>query len=362
MRFFAALLANTLPLAPDAAGLAQLLPFGTFAARDGRPGNLAGAPNKHWEVTNEQGLMLAAAMNTIAAQTPIVIDYEHQTLLSATNGQPAPAAGWIKRVEWQAGKGLFASVEWTAKARALIDGGEYKFISPVITWDKTGAVTGVLNAALVNYPALLGMEPVVAQLSAAFPAPHTPDHPEQPPMNEALLKALGLPATATEADVLAAITALKTQPSTLPAALSAALGLQGAPTEAAALAAVTALKTANAATDNATVLAMTALQSQVAALSAVHTDNTVTKVVDDAITAHKLVPAQRDWALGWGKRDLAALQGFIAGAPVIAGLGGQTGGDGGDGGSTAALSGIESRMARSFGLTDEQFLAAKKTT
>lgn len=137
MRFNVALLATALAL-PAALGQAQLLPAGKFAARDGRPG-----PGKQWSINDEQGLKLAADLNAIAARTPIVIDYDHQTLRAETNGQQAPAAGWIQDVAWRPGEGLFARVEWTLAARARIEAGEYRYISPVITSDANGNVTGV---------------------------------------------------------------------------------------------------------------------------------------------------------------------------------------------------------------------------
>lgn len=153
-RPFAALLAP--PLANGAAiGEAQLLPAGEFSARDGRPG-----PGKRWRLNDAQGERLAAQVNTIAHATPLVIDYEHQTLNSRENGRAAPAAGWIRSVQWRRGEGLFASVEWTATAKTLISAGEYRYISPVIIFDEDGTVTDLRMAGLVNHPALIGLAPV----------------------------------------------------------------------------------------------------------------------------------------------------------------------------------------------------------
>ncbi|MGE1673772.1 phage protease [Pseudomonas aeruginosa] len=35
------------------------------------------------------------------------------------NGQPAPAAGFFRALEWREGQGLFAQVELTARAKAV---------------------------------------------------------------------------------------------------------------------------------------------------------------------------------------------------------------------------------------------------
>lgn len=348
MRLITALLASTFALAPGA-GEAQLLPAGEFAARDGRPG-----PGKTWKLSDEQGTRLAAAITQIATQTPIVIDYEHQTLRAEKNGQPAPAAGWILSAEWRPGRGMFAKVDWTPPARQRIDAKEYLYISPVITSDDdTGEVTGVALAALVNYPALLGMDPVVAQLATQF------SQQEQSTMTilAALLLKLGLPATTTEADALSAVGALVAKASAaptvkVPTALVTALNLKADAGEPEALSAIAALKTP----DTSTLQAMTALQGQVATLTAQLNEGKVEKIVDDAIKANKLVPAMRDWAVGQGKKDLAVLQGYIAAAPVVPGLGGQSGGnDPGTGGSTHALSAAQLAIAKQLGLEPEKY-------
>ena len=99
-----------------------------------------------------------------------LIDYDHQTLHTQANGGKAPAAGWFSRLEWRPGDGLYAmGVEWTASAQAAIDAKEYRYISPVLTYDAaTGDVTGLLMAALVNYPAIDGLTDLAVAASARF--------------------------------------------------------------------------------------------------------------------------------------------------------------------------------------------------
>ena len=264
MRLLTALLALALPLAPN--GAAQVLPAGKFAARDGRPG-----PGKFWQLSDDQGAALAASLNAIAAQTPISIDYEHQTLLAPTNGQPAPAAGWMTSFEWRAGEGLFAQVRWTPRAQAYIEGDEYRYISPVILYDSAGNVTGLHNAALVSTPALLGMDAVEAALSAAaqFSTPRQP-RKKDPPMDLAVLIAmLGLAASSTAAEVTAALQALIARPA-VPAALATALGLQAGADETTAVAALAAMRTR---IDPNSLAVVADLQRQVAALSAQTNDS-----------------------------------------------------------------------------------------
>jgi phage I-like protein len=142
----------------------QLLPAGEFAAADGRPG-----PGRKWRLSDEQGRALADAINRRGNE--FVIDYEHQTVLSADNGQPAPAAGWAARVEWRDGLGLFAAdIRWTDRARAMLAAGEYRYISPVLVSDASGTVVDVLHAALVNVPGLDMLPPLSSALAARLNA------------------------------------------------------------------------------------------------------------------------------------------------------------------------------------------------
>lgn len=313
MRLLAALLAAALPLVAN--GEAQLLPFGEFMGRDGRPG-----PDQSWSISDEDGRAIAAQLNAVAAQTPVVIDYDHQTFHAPANGQPAPAAGWIKSVEWRDGVGLFAQVEWTPRAKALIEAKEYAYISPVIAYGEDGRVLSVLNAALVNYPAIVGMDAVVAQLGA-FASRH-PNHQQESRVmdREQLIAALGLSAGATDQDITAAIAQLRARPA-IPAALCSALGVAANADEAVAVTALAALRAGGDARSTQTVAA---LQAQVATLTAQQLERDVTDLVDRAIAQHKLVPALRDWAVGLGKTDKAQLAAYIDKAPAIAGLAGQS--------------------------------------
>ncbi len=322
MRLLTALLAASLPLAAN--GWAQLLPAGEFSARDGRPGN-----GLKWRVSDAQGQALAARLNATAAKTPVVIDYEHHTMSASDGGHKAPAAGWIKSAEWRAGQGLFAQVEWTAAAKAHIDAGEYRYISPVIAFDaKTGQVQDVPLAALVNYPALLGMSAVLAQLAAQFPT-------QEPHMElAALIAAIGLAATATEPEVLSAIAALKSESAALkteqlalkakpalPAALATALGVKADADEPTAVAALAALK-GGADSDKSR---LTALSGEVQTLRTQMLERELAELLDGAIAAHKVTPAQRASLADIGKRDFAWLKSHITALQAIPGLEGQSG-------------------------------------
>jgi len=96
--------------------------------------------------------------------TDLPIDYEHQTLggtYSSPNGQ-APAAGWIKKLVAESGVGLLAEIEWTDQARSLLANKEYRYLSPVAVIRKRDRkLAAIHSAALTNKPAIVGMRPIV---------------------------------------------------------------------------------------------------------------------------------------------------------------------------------------------------------
>ena len=134
----------------------RILPAGLFRAKDGRPAHLPG-----WKIDAEIAQRVIAAS---ASADELVIDYEHQTINAEKNGQPAPAAGWFKRMVWREGAGLFAvDVQWTDKARAMIAAGEYRHISPVFPYNAvTGEVLKIVGLGLTNNPALPGLANLAA--------------------------------------------------------------------------------------------------------------------------------------------------------------------------------------------------------
>jgi phage I-like protein len=99
----------------------------------------------------------------------VPIDYDHAIENVAGLGDAVPAAGWIKAIDDAPDKNgiLWGTVEWTARAAAMIAAREYKYISPVIDPtikdNKTGEAQGwtLTSAALTNQPVLKGMPALV---------------------------------------------------------------------------------------------------------------------------------------------------------------------------------------------------------
>jgi phage I-like protein len=307
----------------------RLLPVGRFAASDGS-GRPEGVP-AGW-LLDEAGAVALMAQAALRA-SDFVIDFEHQTLHKEANGQPAPAAGWFKQLQFRPGDGLYATdVRWTPRAAAMIAAGEYRYLSPVFHYAPDGTVLALGPAALTNTPGLDGLTDLSrAALSALFSQ-------EESPMKD-LLKALGLPETATEAEALAALTDLKASHT---AALTA---VTPDPAKYAPIATLTAAQ-GELATANAKLAALTA-ERQTAEVDA---------VVVEALTAGKLTPATKEWATGLGKSDLAALKAFIAAAPVVVKPGEiQSGGQGGAGNGTAALNADQMKVCAQMAISPDDF-------
>jgi len=132
----------------------EVMPGGRFQAADGRgPFVVADAEE------------IVRASNEDMPEAGIVIDYDHSTDLAATEGRPAPAAGWIKRFKVIGGR-IMAAVEWTKKALEALKAKEYRYISPVFEHDKGNRVERILRAALTNNPALTELPAIASRQQA----------------------------------------------------------------------------------------------------------------------------------------------------------------------------------------------------
>ncbi|TRO10177.1 hypothetical protein EQ836_23775 [Ectopseudomonas mendocina] len=174
-------------LSADVPEWVEVLPPGPkVTGRDGRT----------WSYDPAQ-VLAATKAHTAGADLPF--DYVHATELKAPQGEDAPASGWAREYRINERGAIEARVEWTAKARNAIAEREYRYISPVFTYDDDGRIHRFSSFGLVNKPNLL-----TKALNAEQPTT------ENIPMLAAAIRAaLGLPETATEDEAVAAIKALK---------------------------------------------------------------------------------------------------------------------------------------------------------
>lgn len=360
-----ALAATALAAATPDSGrvLLQVLPAQDFTPGDGRPMDVPA-----WRI---DARIAQRVVDAFAARgQPLVIDYEHQTLHAESNGQPAPAAGWIHGLRWVDGEGLFAEAELTERARQLIAGGEYRYFSPVMAYDGTsGRVQQILMGALTNNPAIHGMRAVdlVAAATARFD-----DRPETQTeitvdLLAKLLAALGLPADATEDQALARAADLMAESQ----AAHEALELTAEADAAALTAAVTALKAKAVTATRAAipdpahyvpVAVVQELQASVAALTASQQAREAEDLIAPALADGRLLPAEEPWArsLVTSAGGVAALSELLKVRQPIAALAGtQTGGKPPRTDEAHGLNETELAVAAACGLTPEAYAAAR---
>lgn len=299
---------------------AHIFPDGAFRAEDGRPACVTNGEVRDWQMSAEIAAQVIAAME--AAGKPILYDYEHNS-----NWGDSRAAGWIDKLVYVAGKGLFGHVDWTPDAAEAIARKEYRYSSPYFLFNgQTGAVVRLLSVALTNVPALGELGAVELARRAALagkvfsPAGGLPGNPSgDPDMSAEQLAALAK----ENGDLKTQSVALATE--------NAGLKTQ--------LAALTA--------DHDKLKA----EQVAAALAAEKTRHA--ELLDAALNDGRLTPAQKAWA---EKQPLAALTEYLDATGPLPMTQTQTDGKPG---TTAALTADEKAMCERMGVTPEAFLAAK---
>lgn len=312
----------------------QLMPVGVF---DAKRGALSG--KGPWRFTYDIARKLIAAAKSQI--NDIVVDYEHQTILSRENGKSAPASGWINpgSLTFDLEKGLMAAaVKWTLPARNAIAADEYRYISPVFTYDaQTGDVIDLINVALTNSPAIDGMDAV--KLAAAtqqfLSLPH--EETNVASTTTAINKMLGLDADAPAQAIYDSVAALKAK-------------ADAADTKDVEIA---ALK--SAALDPAQfvpVAVVTELQTQLAALAAKQEAAEIDRLIETNINRLP-TPGLQAWAK---TQSVAALTDYLPNAPEVAALKAmQTGGKAPDADDKTGLTTEELAVCSQLGYTPDEF-------
>lgn len=222
-------------LPPDCVEL-HALPFELHAEGEGQPG----APE--WvhlspagELDEKSGEMVVRGRDgrrfviddhaavLAGTELPMQFDWEHLSMYGIWGGDRATrAAGWIDRLEWvdkpdaqRTERGFWGHVaRWTPDGRSDVEQGYYRGLSPVVRYQNREPVMegdeppppllrGLVNVALTNRPNL--------RMTLLHAEEHDHAHAaREGSMNEhekALRARLGLPETATHAEVARAVLA-----------------------------------------------------------------------------------------------------------------------------------------------------------
>jgi phage I-like protein len=226
--------------------------------------------------------------------TAMSADYEHRALHAAYSGDGvAPAAAWFKLAVRE--DGLWAvDVKWTPRAAQYLTDREYRYFSPAFEAadqgeNKPPRVKRLVNVALTNLPATRDMEPLAASEVTTTPA-------EEPKTMKTVLTALSLAETATEAEALVKVTALSEQ-------LSAVIALSGAKSVSEALGVFKAWSE--------DVKALAEARAKLATIEAESAKAKLENLLDGAVKAGKVPPAERAALAKWGEKDITGLSAYI---------------------------------------------------
>lgn len=176
----------------------KLLPIGPVVkGQDGRT----------WLLSDPEGVLLATAERGI----DLAIDVNHSTDLQAPQGKAAPAVGWVSKLAKNDAGEIWGEVAWTDEGKALVLSRAYRYISPVFAYDPDSReIQALIGAGLTNRPNLR----LQALNQESTPAAKVAGITKEDISMKMLCAALGLPETATEAELVQAINAIKTKPGT----------------------------------------------------------------------------------------------------------------------------------------------------
>lgn len=285
-----------------------MIPAGMFTGRDGRS----------WINDNP-----ASVVSASFRYPKLPFDMEHATELKGPKGEEAPAYAWIDALRVNDDGSIDAHIEWTADGEAIVRGKKYRYYSPAFFNTADAQVTRLSSAGLTNKPNLY---------LPALNSENTMTVPVQ------IATVLGLAATASVDD---AVSAIQTIQSNEKVALNRAQNPD--------LSKFIPVETHQLALNRAETA-----ESRLKELD----DKTATSLVDDAVTAGKVAPANREMYLALCRTEEGRQQftAFMQTAPVLVNADPTKGKENK---GQAELTETELAMCRSMGLTKEEFLAAK---
>ena len=168
----------------------------------GADGLVRGRDGRSWRLTDPQAV-------ADAFTAPLPVDVNHAEELRAPSGNDAPAYAWIEAVESRP-DGIYGRFAFNERGIRAVNGREYRFVSPVFSFDKnTREIRQLNSAALVNSPNF-ALALNRRGLSPADDIPSAEIQTEATPMAllEALIAKLDLPADTDEDAALNAVAKL----------------------------------------------------------------------------------------------------------------------------------------------------------
>ncbi len=271
----------------------------------------------------------------------LTVDYDHESFKSPR----AETAGKLLHGSvYETPRGLYGNIKWTQKARENIFRKRFRYLSPALVFDLQRSVNNELyierlaGIGLTNNPNIPVMEPVFNQLQM---------EEKMDEFSEKLKAALKLPPDTDEADTLEkSVEAIKRRDSLEEEFLNirSAIGAEEGASKEDILALIgNALRAREE---------WKALKEELGQLRQKETADKV----QSAIIAGKLLPAQREWALGYATSDPDGFSGFLANSRTVVSMGELVDGSGRTGGSgNEPLSPEQEKVNRLLGISKEVF-------
>jgi phage I-like protein len=186
-------------------GYYQVVPKGEFPVVVGE----GPAARELVQVVDDQALQSICNRFAECAKDPsfggVLVDYDHFAL---DPSQSSEAAGWIVGLQNRE-DGAYARIRWSDTGQAAVDGGRFRFCSPVFPTSSVQEIASnrvrpleLQSLALTNAPNMKTIRPLTNRADAAT----TPETGRKDSMNE-IKKMLGLPETATDQEVASALSA-----------------------------------------------------------------------------------------------------------------------------------------------------------
>ena len=215
----------------------HVLPRGELVARDGR----------RFHIDPE-----ALVARFQADGVDIAIDLDHALALRAPKGEAAPAQAWLKALDARP-DGLWGQVDWLDGGKTVLAARTHRYLSPTFHHDDSGRATWLHSVALVAAPAMAGTPALASALTTQT---------ETRPM-KGIATALGLTEDASEQACLTALGTMKA-------------GL------------------VTKAVHEETLAKLTAATGELAEMKRKAREAEVGTVLEDALKARKILPAQRE--------------------------------------------------------------------
>ncbi len=380
-----------------------------------RTGAWAGHPSGPEVVTTAH---LASALDYFgrhykANNADLTLDYHHASLAVPGRIGKAPAAGWIQAMDLRAnGTELWGKVLWVAEAAREVAARAFRYISPVLRWNAPDRVTGdpvpmlIHSVALTNTPFMTELQALNEDKLAGTDAGEIdpPEHEagtssqggESMDLLKLIATALGITPedlasklglavdaevkvvaeacvgnvanAAKITDLEAKITDLEAQLAAQPAqavnaAIAGMLGVAAGSDETAVRAAILKLQAGSdvRAVQRKLGLADDAdsglILNAIGELQASHRKDEAEALVDGAIEAGKIPPAQREFFLMAAKDNIGVAREAINSLPVV--TAGQAHDRPADGGGTAKFDADDKAVCEMLDISKEAYLAAR---